>query len=298
MGYWTGDDLPFYYALARTFPLADRWFGSVLAQTYPNRRFLLAGTAAGIVSTTSQALTAPPPPNGNIIERLDAHGIPWRNYYSDLPAIGVLLDYAIAHQDIDLVPIAQFFTDAAAGTLPAVCVRRSAFGAVGGESAGHPGRRGVRGAVINAAMAGPGWPQDVLIWFRRARRLLRPRAAAAAIAPDDIPPQHPPRLRRRLRPLWLPRARGRRLPVEPAPTTCPRVRDHTAILADRAQMEPAAADLPRRNAADLVRLPGPDPARLRRPASAGRAARLASPRPPARPSGPGQIPPPGSVTRS
>jgi len=74
MGYWTGDDLPFYYALARTFPLCDRWFGSCLAQTYPNRRFLLAGTAAGIVSTTIEALTAPAPPNGNIMERLDAHG--------------------------------------------------------------------------------------------------------------------------------------------------------------------------------------------------------------------------------
>jgi len=33
--------------LGKTFPLADRWFGSVLAQTYPNRRFLKAGTAAG-----------------------------------------------------------------------------------------------------------------------------------------------------------------------------------------------------------------------------------------------------------
>src|SRR5215470_16302903 len=90
MGYWTGDDIPFYYELARTFTLCDRWFGSCLAQTYPNRRFLLAGTAAGIVSTTIQALTAPAPPNGNLMERLDAHGIAWRDYYSDLPGIGVL----------------------------------------------------------------------------------------------------------------------------------------------------------------------------------------------------------------
>src|SRR5215813_15315002 len=106
MGYWTGDDIPFYHGLARTFPLADRWFGSCLAQTYPNRRFLMAGTAAGIVSTTIEALTAPPPPNGNIMERLDAHGITWRDYYSDLPAVGILLDYALAHQQ-NLSPVAQ-----------------------------------------------------------------------------------------------------------------------------------------------------------------------------------------------
>src|ERR1700727_3247272 len=47
MGYWTEHDLPFYYGLARTFPLADRWFSSCLGPTFPNRRFLIAGTAHG-----------------------------------------------------------------------------------------------------------------------------------------------------------------------------------------------------------------------------------------------------------
>ena len=119
MGYWTGDDIPFYYALANTFPLADRWFSPCLAQTYPNRRFLMAGTAAGIVSTSTAALTAPPPPNGNIFERLDAHGISWLNYFSDLPSVAILLDFARSNTD-KLAPISRFFTDAAAGTLPAV----------------------------------------------------------------------------------------------------------------------------------------------------------------------------------
>src|SRR3984957_3750855 len=48
MGYWTEPDLPFSYGLARTFPLADRWFSSCLGPTFPNRRFLLAGTANGL----------------------------------------------------------------------------------------------------------------------------------------------------------------------------------------------------------------------------------------------------------
>src|ERR1700749_795884 len=47
MGYWPGQDLPFYRGLARTFPLADRWFSSCLGPTFPNRRFLLAGAANG-----------------------------------------------------------------------------------------------------------------------------------------------------------------------------------------------------------------------------------------------------------
>ena len=46
MGYWPEPDLPFYYGLARTFPLADRWFSSCLGPTFPNRRFLIAGHRA------------------------------------------------------------------------------------------------------------------------------------------------------------------------------------------------------------------------------------------------------------
>ena len=88
MGYWDETDIPFYYALASTFPLCDRWFCSVLAQTYPNRRFLIAGTAAGHRQhERARRSTAPPPPNGTIFDRLHAHGISWRNYYTDLPGI-------------------------------------------------------------------------------------------------------------------------------------------------------------------------------------------------------------------
>src|SRR3954453_3595168 len=45
MGYWTKDDLPVPPGLALTFPVGDRWFGSCMGQTFPNRRFLLAATA-------------------------------------------------------------------------------------------------------------------------------------------------------------------------------------------------------------------------------------------------------------
>ena len=191
MGYWTGDDVPFYYGLAKTFPLCDRWFGSALGQTYPNRRFLLAGTAAGIVSTSLDALTAPPPPNGNIMERLDAHGISWRNYYSDLPSVGVLFAYAGAHPD-NLSKIDQFFTDVAAGTLPFLSYVDPTF-ADGGQSEENPDdiRQGeaFAASVINAVMHGPGWAHTVLVWLYDEHggyydHVPPPRA----VKPDDIPP--------------------------------------------------------------------------------------------------------------
>ena len=43
MGYWQEEDQPFYYSVYRQFPIADRYFCSVLGQTFPNRRYLLAG---------------------------------------------------------------------------------------------------------------------------------------------------------------------------------------------------------------------------------------------------------------
>lgn len=193
MGYWTDADLPFYHGLARTFPVADRWFGACLGQTYPNRRFLLAGTAAGIVSTTIESLTAPAPPNGNLLERLDAYGIEWRDYYTDLPGVAVLLDYATAHQD-HLRPIGQYFIDAAAGTLPPVTFVDPSFAT---ESEENPQdiQRGEAFAarVINAAMQGPGWSKTLLVWCYDEHggyydHVPPPRA----VKPDDIAPRIDP----------------------------------------------------------------------------------------------------------
>ena len=85
MGYWTEDDLPFYYGLARTFPLADRWFSSCLGPTFPNRRFLIAGTAHGLIDDAPSDLLDSPPA-GTIFDLLSRHGISWANYRPTAPA--------------------------------------------------------------------------------------------------------------------------------------------------------------------------------------------------------------------
>ena len=55
MGYLDGTDLPWYYGFARAYGIGDRFFSSVLAQTFPNRRFLQAGTAAGLAARLNVA---------------------------------------------------------------------------------------------------------------------------------------------------------------------------------------------------------------------------------------------------
>jgi len=303
MAYFTGDDIPFYYGLARTFPLADRWFGSTLCQTYPNRRFLMAGTAAGIVSTSTDSLLAPAPPNGNIFDRLNTHGIAWRNYYSDLPSAAILLTFASQNGD-KLVKIAQFFTDAAAGTLPAVSLVDPLFNGGGSEEDPDDIRVGEEFAsrVINAVMSGPGWPRTLLVWLYDEHggyydHVRPPRA----VLPDDIPPNimvppdQPGRYDRY----------GFRVPaVVVSPYARPNhvshtVRDHTAIL-KFIETKWNLGALTRRDAnaddlldcLDLRRPPAfLDPPTLPPPA-------LAASAPPAcTPGDPGTIPPPGAVTR-
>lgn len=197
MGHWDRDDLPFYYGMAETFPVCDRWFCSVLAQTYPNRRFLMAGTAAGIVSTSSAALLAPPPPNGTIFDRFAAHGISWRNYYSNLPSSAIIID-TVTKYPTSISPIGRFFADAAAGTLPAFSLVDPNFDVTSEENP-QDVQRGEQFAarVIDAVMKGPGWPHTVLFWnYDEHGGYFDHVPPPPAIAPDDIPPdiQVPPDL--------------------------------------------------------------------------------------------------------
>ncbi|HEY5990022.1 MAG TPA: alkaline phosphatase family protein [Streptosporangiaceae bacterium] len=50
MGYYTGQDLPFYYSLFSDFTLCGNYFCSVMGPTYPNRFYLVAGTSGGITT--------------------------------------------------------------------------------------------------------------------------------------------------------------------------------------------------------------------------------------------------------
>lgn len=122
MTYWLPEDLPFYDSLARTFPICDRWFCSVMAQTFPNRRFLQAATSMGIVSTDpNEVLATPDAPNGIIWDRLNDAGITWKDYVVDLPDILLFPNFYLANQ-AKVFPIDTFLTDCANGTLPQVSI--------------------------------------------------------------------------------------------------------------------------------------------------------------------------------
>ena len=201
MGYWQRADLPFYYSLAAVFPIADRYFCSLLGQTFPNRRYLVAATSIGQVNDTTPALTDYPA-GGTVFDRLDAHAITWKDYFSStltlagttVPAASTLLYPPVfLNNPSKTVPITQFFSDAAAGTLPNYCIVEPDYGTQSEENPQNIARgESFAASVINAVINGPAWDRTLLIWtFDEHGGYYDHVPPPRAVPPDAIGPQVP-----------------------------------------------------------------------------------------------------------
>jgi phospholipase C len=232
MTYWDEHALPFYYGLAKTFPLATRWFSSCLGPTFPNRRFMVAGTAHGLIDDLPFGMVDYPAA-GTIFDRLSAHGISWANYHhvtalrinwrrlshawglnflrvlgavlaSILPQLKPVMESKM-QTTADLYPLGmlrsinhlrsidQFWQDARAGKLPAVTIVDPDFDSCSEENPQdiHVGE-GFAAKVINAVMAGRGWPKTLLIWLYDEHGGYYDHVPPPpAPAPDDVPGRSP-----------------------------------------------------------------------------------------------------------
>ena len=201
MGYWEQADQPFYYSLASAFPIADRYFCSVLGQTYPNRRYLIGATSIGQVDDTLPNLTDYPP-NGTLFDRLDGAGVTWKDYYSStltldgitLPGSTTLLyPPAYFNNPAKTVLIDQFFSDAKAGSLPGYCIVEPDYDVQSEENPQNiAAGEAFAASVINAVMTGPAWSRTLLIWtYDEHGGYYDHVPPPPALAPDDIPPDVP-----------------------------------------------------------------------------------------------------------
>ena len=246
MAYYTGEEIPFYYSLARTFPLCDRYFCSVLAQTYPNRRFLLAGTALGLIATETSSITGVPP-NGTIFDRLDAHGISWASYATNVSTLYVISDIVTKNPN-QIKTIDQFHADAKAGSLPAMSYvdPNTLTGTEENPQDLSLGEYFVS-TVVGSLLNSPAWDRTLLVWtYDEHGGYYDHVSPPAAIPPDDILPD--------LVTTDQPGAYDRygfRVPtVVVSPYGKPQlrvpygVRPHVGAEDDRAQMEPPRDDLP------------------------------------------------------
>jgi phospholipase C len=193
MGYWLPEDQPFYASLASVFPLADRYFASLLGQTFPNRRYLLAATSFGQVGDDLPTLTTYPP-NGTIQDRLDAHGITWKTYYDLASNPTTLLFPPLFFKNPEKhVSNVEFFVDAAAGNLPNFCIVDPNYGNQSEENPQNIARgESFAARVVNAVLASPAWDRTLLVWtYDEHGGYYDHVPPPSAVRPDDIPPEVP-----------------------------------------------------------------------------------------------------------
>jgi phospholipase C len=214
MLYYDESEIPFYYSFANAFTVGNRWFCSAPCQTYPNRRFYLAGTAFGLISTDTSKVTQSPP-NGTIFDRLDAHKISWKDYFVDVPGTAVIFDIP-KHNPQNMAPISQFFADCASGNLPAVSFVDPEIGGLnvlGSALAGKiPIGNGTANytaaqdqdeenpadiqlgesfihSVVEAVLGSPAWPRTLIVWtYDEHGGYYDHVPPPKAIAPDAIKP--------------------------------------------------------------------------------------------------------------
>jgi phospholipase C len=192
MGYWQWADQPFYYSVARQFPVADRYFCSVLGQTFPNRRYLIAATSMGMVN---DGVPDPfeYPANGTIFDHLNAARISWKDYTSLGKFITTLELYPKVYVENlgKVVSVDHFYSDAAAGTLPSFSLVEPDYESNSEEDPQAIAEGEAFAAkVINAVISGPGWRNTMLIWnYDEHGGYYDHVPPPAALAPDDIAPK-------------------------------------------------------------------------------------------------------------
>jgi len=160
IGYYTQSDLGFLGQAAPGWTTFNSYFAAIMAETFPNRIYQHAAQTDRLANST--AISTLP----TIWDRLADHSISRRYYFSDVPLLAL---WGSKYLSIS-APIAQFFADCAAGTLPHVSFVEPRFL---GESQGTSGddhpfadiRNGEAflNSVYAAVTSSPAWQHTILV---------------------------------------------------------------------------------------------------------------------------------------
>ena len=177
MGFYDQRDIPFYYSIAQSFAINDRFFASVLGPTFPNRSYLMAGTSFGHLTTAD---SFPPagsggykPVTGTIFDLLDKNGVSWVDYFSDVPQGGSFRPFGPTGVDPHFFPVSLFLAQAAGSPglppLASVSFVDPNFGVLNpaAENDEHPPTDIQRGQafvsqIMSAVRNGPYWKDSIV----------------------------------------------------------------------------------------------------------------------------------------
>ncbi len=171
MGYHDRGLLPFYYGLADEFTLCQRWFASVMGPTWPNRYYFHAAQSAGLRSNGLLPHAVP-----TIYDLLDAAGITWRYYFTDLPFVALLalndgdgsglrIDFKKFQQyGRNIAPVSRFAEDAAAGNLPQVAIVDPSFALADDHPPHHVQLgQGFVSSIFHSLASSPQWEKSLML---------------------------------------------------------------------------------------------------------------------------------------
>jgi phospholipase C len=156
MGFYDETDLPFYYWLATTYAISDRYFGSALGGTWANRDYLYAGTSAGVMNTAQAVIDVP-----TIFDALESAGVAY-GVYTDGRVRQDCIGWTNTHAGVG--PFSAFLAALESGTLPPVAFVDPGPGQDEHPAADvQPGEAWAR-TIYDAALASPLWPGLAIIY--------------------------------------------------------------------------------------------------------------------------------------
>lgn len=187
LGYYDFNEIPFYWNLADEYVLADNWFSSVMGPSFPNHLFLFAGSSRGPDGTSYSSVPAEGMDIETIFDRLEEEGVSWKVYIQGynpavtfrntlarlglhdqasqltwVPLVGIPRFVDDPNLSSKLVPLNQYFIDAANGELPQVT-----FITPSGLSEHPPGDLTLGhffvADVLEALMISPNWSSSAFI---------------------------------------------------------------------------------------------------------------------------------------
>jgi len=164
MGYMSPLEVPWIYALAREYAVFDRWHCSLLAGTWPNRRYALAGTTLGSREDRWSSKLGFGYGERTLLHQLSDAGVSWAVYFTDVPFPALYPDLVLRWFH-NFRPMSQFHADAAAGTLPQVSMIEPGY-LIGTDD--HPPRNTQLAQrfmhdVTRSLMLSPVWPRSAMV---------------------------------------------------------------------------------------------------------------------------------------
>ena len=175
LGYYNQNDLPYYYDLATFFATSDAWHSPILANTVPNRMYLMAATSFGHqypdADSNHPRYSAP-----TIFRAMNTANVSWIYYYKDGIFVQNFADYADPSIGPKTYPVSDLMNRLAGNcsggpcdpdkALPEVIFIESASGASGLDE--HPDNNIQAGAayvqsIISALMKSNAWQDSVFI---------------------------------------------------------------------------------------------------------------------------------------